>query len=184
MSGRKSKAKGSSFERTVRDTLRKIYPAELRQKIQRVPLSGAGVFKGDVVDLNNTDWCYEAKKHETLALQDWWRQAKRETANWQHTCMVFSSNYRPVYWVIRADLARDLMRQTFGDAADNMWTPVEGTTRKLYERLAQLQSYEYYLTELDNDEVIIMSTDMYIGMRKNLYEIEQVKTYEKTAAQL
>ena len=172
-SGRTAKRKGSVFERQVRDEIRSIYPSERRDLIQRVPLSGAGIYKGDIVDMNNTEWCYEAKKQEIVKLHDWWRQTKREAKAWQIPCLIFSSNRRGIYWAMHEADARALLEGMYGSALDILLHPVDGTTRNIYDKLESMYSHQYYRLKLDNDPVVVMTTEMFIGSRKYIQRIKE-----------
>lgn len=167
--GRGSKQKGSRLERDVRDLLKKIYPVDRRDLINRVPMSGAGWMKGDVIDMNNTDWSYEVKNQETLALPEWWRQTKVQARSFQTPCLVFSSNFRPIYWVVKEDDWRSYERGTlFADRTEY----TKGSTRGLYDKLAKLGRFGVYCVTLDGDDVVIVPTEYYLEIRMELARAE------------
>lgn len=165
--GRSAKAKGSKAERDVRDELKRIYPSDKRTRVNRVPMSGAGWMKGDVIDMNDTDYSYEVKKQEQLALPKWWAQTLAQTHISQQPVLVFTSNYRPLYWTIRLSDYEYLTEQT---GRKDFYELVEITTRSIYDKLSKLESRQLAKTKLGDDEVVILTTDIYISMRKDLYE--------------
>jgi hypothetical protein len=163
--GKGSKTKGSKFERDVRDELRRIYPADKRDAIKRVPMSGAGWMKGDLLDRNDTSWCYEAKKHEILGLPAWWKQTVRECQATQEPCLVFSSNYRPIYWCVRED-----QWIAYSDQARIPATGVVGTTTKIYDKLADLGPFDYLAITLAGEDIAVVPNEYFIIVRKALWE--------------
>lgn len=98
--GRAARQKGSRAEIKVRNALRRIYPQEKRQRVQRVPLSGAAAIKGDVMDMNDPDTMYEVKNQETLTIPAWWRQTVRE-AGVRMPVLVVTQSWRPFYYLMR-----------------------------------------------------------------------------------
>lgn len=164
--GRSAKAKGNSAERKVRDQLRRIYPPELRQKVQRVPMSGASWMKGDVIDLNDTSMAIEVKNQEKLALPEWWRQTKEQAQSWQTPVLIFTQNHRPFYWVMRIED----WEQYLSDANRSTDRPELGSNRALMEKLGKLGPWEYYLAKIGDDLVAIIQNEDYITLKKELYE--------------
>lgn len=163
--GRGASVKGKAFERQVRNELRKIYPPERRDRIQRVPMSGASWMKGDVVDLNDPDWSYEAKKQETLALPEWWRQTKSQASSFQIPCMIFSSNHRPIYWVLEKHHWDELVSET---PYKHFFEYIESTTRSIYNKLADLDNIKALQIELDGDDVVVLSSNQFLMVRKTI----------------
>lgn len=165
--GRAAKQKGSRAERQVRDALKKIYPVERRGAIHRVPMSGASFMKGDVTDLNDTQMSYEVKNQETLAIPKWWRQSVEQAQSWQIPVLVFTSNHRPMYWVMREHDWESLAEETiYGKAI----APIKDTTRNIYAKLSKLGAWEYLLVEIDGELLAIVTTDDYITVKKDIYE--------------
>ena len=165
--GRAAKQKGSRAERQVRDELKKIYPVERRTAIHRVPMSGASFMKGDVIDMNDTPMSYEVKNQETLALPEWWRQTKVQAQSWQVPVLIFTSNHRPLYWVMRVEDWESFAGETiYGKAV----SPVESSNRGIYDKLSALDSWEYLSITLDGDKVAIVTTQDYIVVKKEIYE--------------
>ena len=165
--GRYAKQRGTRFELAVRDSLRKLYPPERRRAIQRVPLSGAGVFKGDVIDMNDPNWCYEAKNCEKLALPDWWRQTKAQAQSFQTPCLIFTSNHRPVYWCLRE---RDLLSYASLTTYKGRLDAAKGTTRGLFDKLEGLPNLAYWLAEVDGDDLAIVPEKLYLSIRKEILD--------------
>ena len=165
--GRGAKAKGSNAERKVRDELRRIYPPELRQKIQRVPMSGAGWMKGDVIDLNDTDVCYEVKKQENLQIPAWWRQTTAQAQSWQTPVLVFTSNHRPFHWVLRENDWEAFVEDT---AYGSVVHGVKGSTRALYEKLSNLKAWEYLVIDIEGEKLAVVQQDDYITVKKEIYD--------------
>lgn len=165
VSARGKRQKGQRFERKVRDQLKRIYEVEKHGEIHRVPMSGASYTKGDVVDLNDNSWCYEAKCQETLSLPEWWRQTKVQSKPFQTPCLVFSSNNRPMYWVLSLKNWESYEGDTIYDGKIKY---IEMSTRTLYAKLAELNPLEIALTKLDGDEVVIVPNELYISFRREL----------------
>lgn len=164
--GRAAKQKGSRAERQVRDELKKIYPVDRRSRINRVPMSGAGWMKGDVIDMNDTDMSYEVKNQETLALPEWWRQTKVQAQSWQTPVLIFTSNHRPLYWAMRVEDWESFAGDTiYGKAV----APVEASNRGIYAKLSVLDPWEYLVIELDGDKVAITTTQDYITVKKDIF---------------
>lgn len=167
--GRYARKRGIRFEMIVRDELRKLYPAELRTKIQRVPLSGAGVYKGDVVDLNNTDWCYEAKNCEKLAMTSWWRQTKAQAQAFQTPCLVFTSNHRPIYWCLRED---DLLSYIKGTPYEDRLAPSKSNTMRLMDKLDKLPQLVYMKITIEEEDLAILPNELYLDIRREIMREE------------
>lgn len=167
ISGRGAKQKGSGFERDIRNELKRIYPPERRKAVGRIPMSGAGNIKGDVLDQNNTEFCYECKKHERLSIPEWWKQTLSQTQSWQTPVLAFSSNYRPIYWVLRerdwlAYIKQAELEPIYGIGA-------EGTLRGLYKKLKGLQRGEYYRSFIKDEPIAIIQNEDFITLRKVLW---------------
>lgn len=165
ISAKGRRQKGQRAERQVRDLLKKLYTAERRDQIHRVPMSGASYTKGDVVDLNDNSWSYEVKAHETLALHEWWRQTKIQASSFQTACLIFTSNNRPFYWVLKAG---DWESYEGDTVFDGVIEYVDMTTRGLYAKLATLTKIQVAHTTLDGDEVVIVPTELFLALRKDL----------------
>lgn len=163
--GKYSKAKGSRFERKVRDELRRIYDGDQKSEINRVPMSGAGWQKGDVIDINDNGWSYEAKCQETLALPAWWRQAKEQAKPFQTATLVFSSNHRPIYWVLRLDEWQAYVRET---VYRNISSYKKTSTRSIYDKLSKYDDYDLAVISLDGDELVIVQNEYFIKMRRDM----------------
>ena len=130
-------------------------------------MSGAGWMKGDVIDLNNTDWCYEVKAQESLQLHAWWRQTKAQTKSFQTACLAFTSNNRPLYWVMKAGDWESYEGQT---VFDDVIEYVDINTRSLYDKLEKLTQIQVAHTDLDSDEVVIVPNELFIAFRRDLYD--------------
>ena len=165
ITARGRRAKGQRAERQVRDLLKSIYDVDRRDQIHRVPMSGASYTKGDVVDLNDNSWSYEVKAQEKLALPLWWRQTKIQTKSFQTACLVFTSNNRPFYWVMKAG---DWEAYEGDTVFDGVVEYIEMSTRNLYYKLAELNDIQVGHTTLDGDEVVIVPTKLYLALRKDL----------------
>ena len=167
MGGRSAKAKGSNAERKVRDELRRIYPTELRQKVQRVPMSGASWMKGDVIDLNDTSMAIEVKNQETLQIPAWWRQTTAQAQSWQTPALVFTSNHRPFYWVMRAgdwvSFAKDTLH-------GQQISPIKGSTRNIYNKMYALTAWDYLVIDVEGDELAVIANEDYITVKKEIYD--------------
>lgn len=165
--GKAAKKKGTRAELKVRNALRTIYPTENRDAVQRVPLSGAGAMKGDVMDMNDPLSCYEVKCCETLVLHDWWRQAKSQAGTARTPILVITQSYRPFYYIMRTkDWSEMVSRSIYSKFTD---TVSFARARNLFDRLAELDSRTCAEIELDDDPVFIISESFYIEIKKDLY---------------
>lgn len=107
--GSAAKRKGSRGERLWVDELRKIYDSQSsKDKVKRVPMSGASWMKGDVVDLNDYDSLYEVKNCEQLTIPTWWKQAVREAGSDRTPILVVTQNFRPFYVFMQAEAMESL----------------------------------------------------------------------------
>ena len=172
--GRAAKQKGSRAERKVRDMLRSIYPTELRDRVYRVPLSGAGAIKGDVVDNNDYDSCYEVKCQEQLHLHDWWEQTKSQAGLSRTPVLVITQAYRPFYFVLRPD---DWFAQVAAtEYKDFTYTTEHSKAGDLFDFLAKMGArHGCIFTMPDGEEVIIVTQYYYIEVKTSLYEASVVE---------
>ena len=166
--GKGARDKGSRAERKVRDLLRSIYPPELRKRVYRIPLSGAGAIKGDVADLNDMDTCYEVKNQENLQLHEWWRQAKSQAGSSRTPVLVVTSNHRPYYFVLRESdwlpLLEDTMYEDF-----TYQSPVKPGV-SFFDRLAGLAGRTVGSVTLDGDACVVVSTSFYLEVKSCQFE--------------
>ena len=164
-------SKGKRAERKVRDELKRIYPPERRSVINRVPMSGASpVMKGDVIDMNDTNYAYEVKCQEKLCLPEWWRQTVSQAMSFQIPVLVFTSSYRPLYWAVRES---DWMAMVDGTIYSGVSSVADATTRGLYDKLSSADNYQALRLSLGDDSVCVVSTDHFIEVRKDLYNGER-----------
>lgn len=99
------KAKGTKLENKVAERYRHH---KVDETAQRMPLSGAmSHFKSDIYKRYDYMWVDECKKHETVKLGEFWRQADAQ-AGLKTPVLHVSSNYRPVITVIRLDSFEEL----------------------------------------------------------------------------
>lgn len=165
--GRSAKRKGSRAEIKVRNALRTIYPVELRNKVQRVPLSGAGSIKGDVYDANDWDSCYEVKCQESLVLNDWWRQAKAQAGASRTPVLVVTQAYRPFYYFLHKkdwDEMRNVTEWELFDKTVEFKHP-----KGLMDGLANLDQYEVGTITLDGDETVIVPESYYLDVKESIF---------------
>lgn len=107
--GRAAKIKGSRGERLWVEELRKTYENQSsKEKVKRVPMSGASWMKGDVVDLNDYDSLYEVKNCEQLTIPTWWKQAVREAGSDRTPILVVTQNFKPFYVFMEAEAMESL----------------------------------------------------------------------------
>lgn len=164
--GRNARRKGSRAEIKVRNLLRTIYPPELRDRVQRVPLSGAGAIKCDVMDNNDPDSAYEVKCQESLNLNDWWRQAKFQ-ARLRTPILVITQAYRPFYFIMHKkdwDAMRDATEFVLFDNEEEFKHP-----KNLMDRLASMDDRTVGVIELDTDQCVIIPQDYYLEVKESLY---------------
>ena len=166
--GKGARAKGSRAEIKVRNMLRSIYPPELRQRVQRVPLSGAGAIKCDVMDLNDPDSAYEVKNQETLCLNDWWRQAKSQAGTVRTPVLVITQSYRPFYFILHKkdwDEMRDATEyELFGEEIEYKHP------KNLMDKLgSELESRQVGTIILDGDTCVIVPQDYYLEVKESIY---------------
>ena len=130
-------------------------------------MSGAGYTKGDVIDLNDTDMCYEVKNQENLQIPAWWRQTIAQAQTWQTPALVFTSNHRPFYWVMRED-------DWVSFAEDTLHGPqvsrVKGSTRDIYNKLYNLVAWDYLVIEVEGEELAVIANEDYITVKKEIYD--------------
>ena len=165
--GRSAKRKGSRAEIQVRNALRRIYPADKHQYVQRVPLSGAGAMKGDVMDMNDPDSCYEVKCQETLVLNDWWRQAKSQAGTSRTPILVVTKSYFPFYYMMHDKDMLSLVSNSLYKAV--VTSKTYKNSRNILERLSEASTHEITHITLDGDDVAIISEEFYIELKKDLY---------------
>lgn len=170
--GRAAKRKGSRAEIKVRNALRRIYPVELHNNVQRVPLSGAGSIKGDVYDANDWDSCYEVKCQETLTLNDWWRQAKNQAGTSRTPVLVITQSYRPFYYILHKNDWDTMRAATEWDlfGKETFFKHPKG----LMDGLAELEQYSVGSMMLDNDTVSIVPEEYYLDVKESLWNAKNV----------
>lgn len=167
VSGKGARNKGSQAERKVRDQLKRIYDPKWRGAIHRVPMSGASFMKGDVVDMNDTQMSYEVKNQEKLAIPEWWEQSKAQAQPWQIPVLVFTSNYRPFYWMMHRKDWEAFLEDSGHIKASGY---IDGNTRSLYDKLDSLDRLQYYVTKVHGDEVAIVRNEDYIEVKKEIHD--------------
>lgn len=172
--GRAAKRKGSRAEIQVRNTLRKIYPVELRERVYRVPLSGAGAMKCDVYDGNDPDSAYEVKCQETLCLPDWWRQAKSQSGSYRTPILVITQAYRPFYYIMRKKDWFSLLEATLYIGICT--SEVFNGSKNLFERLSAKTYTEYSELSIDCDECVIISEELYIKVKTSIFEDKMLQS--------
>lgn len=166
--GKAARRKGSRAEIKVRNMLRTIYPQELRNNVQRVPLSGAGAIKCDVMDTNDPDSAYEVKCQETLNLNDWWRQAKVQAGRSRTPILVITQSYRPFYFILDKKTWTTMLENTEYSAFNE---EVEYRHPKgLMDRLAELDTRQIGRITLDDDDCVIVGQIFYLEVKKSLYD--------------
>lgn len=164
--GRNARRKGSRAEIKVRNLLRTIYPPELRDRVQRVPLSGAGAIKCDVMDTNDPDSAYEVKCQESLNLNDWWRQAKFQ-AGLRTPILVVTQAYRPFYFIMKKkdwDAMRDATEFVLFDEEVVFKHP-----KNLMDKLADMEDRCVGVITLDGDTCCIVPQNYYLEVKESLY---------------
>lgn len=165
--GKGAKRKGSRAEIKVRNALRTMYPVELRNRVQRVPLSGAGSIKGDVYDANDWDSCYEVKNQETLNLNDWWRQAKAQAGTSRTPVLVITQAYRPFYYILHKK-DWDEMRNMTEFELFSEEVPFKHP-KGLMDGLAEMEKYTVGTITLDSDATVIVPEIYYLDVKKSLW---------------
>lgn len=165
--GLSAKRKGSKAEIKLRNLLRSIYPPELRERVYRVPLSGAGAIKCDVMDLNDPDSAYEVKCQETLVLKDWWEQAVSQAGTSRTPVLVITQNYRPFYFIMRTkdwEAIRDY------SGFDSMVSEAQVTSRNLMDKLADLDKYQVGKMNLADTDVTLVPQGYYLEVKEWQYK--------------
>ena len=165
--GKGARRKGSRAEIKVRNALRTIYPVELRNNVQRVPLSGAGAIKCDVMDTNDPNSAYEVKCQESLNLNDWWRQAKSR-AGMRTPILVITQAYRPFYYIMKKFEWDAIRNYTEFELFDES---VEMANRCLMDRLAELDERQVALMNIDDDECVIIPERYYLEVKEAEYQM-------------
>lgn len=166
--GKGARRKGSRAEIKVRNMLRTIYPPELRNNVQRVPLSGAGAVKCDVMDNNDPDSAYEVKCQETLNLNDWWRQAKCQAGTSRTPILVITQAYRPFYFIMYKkdwDALRDATEFTLFNKEVEYKHP-----KNLMDKLAtELEPHQVGRIPLDGDTCAIIPQTYYLEVKESIF---------------
>lgn len=168
--GAAAKLKGNRAELRWRNELRRIYDdASMREKIKRVPMSGASWMKGDVVDLNDYDTLYEVKNQESLGIPAWWHQTIREAGTSRTAVLVVTQSYRPFYVFMQPDAAEALVREAgFGDCSNSInWK----TQRGLLDAIDRLDHYGIVFVDFrdKNGTVLVgMKGEDYIACKRTL----------------
>lgn len=172
ISGRAARDKGSRAERKVRDALRKIYPQPLRQRVQRVPLSGAAAMKGDVMDMNDPDTLYEVKNQENLLVHSWWRQTVRE-AGVKTPVLVITQSWRPFYYLLKHSDWLALVEATGMNGLQKIIKIPRQT--KIFDKMADVPPRTIGLLDVNDEEIAVVSEDFYIEVKSLLYEDRSVQ---------
>lgn len=166
--GKGARRKGSRAEIKVRNMLRTIYPPELRNNVQRVPLSGAGAIKCDVMDNNDPDSAYEVKCQETLNLNDWWRQAKFQAGTSRTPILVITQAYRPFYFIMHKkdwDEMRNSTEFALFDEEVEYKHP-----KNLMDKLAsELEAHQVGTIPLDSDVCVIIPQTYYLEVKESIF---------------
>lgn len=163
ITGRSAKQKGSRAEIKVRNLLRSIYPQKYRERVYRVPLSGAGAIKCDVMDMNDPDSAYEVKCQETLVLHDWWRQAKVQAGVSRTPVLVITQSYRPFYFIMR-QVDWEATRDSTMYGVFNQAVPLK-VSKDLFDDLAELEHNTPASLVLDDDDVLVIPQDFYLEVK-------------------
>lgn len=162
ITGRSAKQKGSRAEIKVRNLLRGIYPKELRENVYRVPLSGAGAIKCDVMDKNDPDSAYEVKCQEKLVLHDWWRQAKSQAGATRTPILVVTQNYRPFYFLMRQD---DWVATKMATIYASCNKERLISTRGFMDQAAELGEREVGMLDIDGDLMVVIPQTFYLEVK-------------------
>lgn len=172
--GRGAKEKGSRAERKWRDELRRIYktPAQ-REKIKRVPMSGASWMKGDVVDLNDYDTLYEVKNCESLEIPAWWRQTERESGASRTSVLVVTQNFRPFYVFMENDALAGLYELA---GLKGFFKPSEfyKSQKGLLDAIDRTPNYGYIDLTVGKDNINLLGIkgEDYIDIKKKILEFK------------
>lgn len=160
--GRAAKRKGSRAEIKVRNLLRSIYPPELRDRVYRVPLSGGGAVKCDIMDLNDPDSAYEVKCQETLVLHDWWRQSKQQAGTSRTPVLVVTQNYRPFYFLMHfKDWNATRNSTIYADYNED----ISMSTTKFMDFAADIPEHTVGIVELDGDVICVIPQTFYLEVK-------------------
>lgn len=170
--GKAARQKGSRAEIKVRNALRRIYPQEKRQRVQRVPLSGAAAMKGDVMDMNDPDTLYEVKNQETLTIPSWWRQTVRE-AGVKTPVLVVTQSWRPFYYLMRS-------KDWFANVDAAGLRPLQKliTIKKqtqLFDKMGGTVERVVGLINIDDEELAIVPEEFYIEIKTLLLPDDPVQ---------
>ena len=122
--------------------------------------------KADIIDLNDTDMCYEVKNQENLQIPAWWRQTIAQAQTWQTPALVFTSNHRPFYWVMRVG---DWEQYLDDSERHYLSSRVDGSTRSLFDKLGKLDRWSYYVVEIEGEELAVIANEDYITVKKEIY---------------
>lgn len=173
LSHRGARQKGKRGEYTVRDALIKIGVVA-----KRVPMSGALAWmKGDVCEMNtNPKHVHEVKNCEKLELPEWWRQARSQSLDGEVPTLHFTSNLKPMHTVMRAPDFDDMVYDAEEAGPDISFVLVDLPPRKNFWKFIKLNptlGNVLYLYEVDGEELAIVSTDLYMLIRKRSLKVSQ-----------
>lgn len=169
--GRAAKRKGSRAEIKFRNLLRSIYPQQLRDRVYRVPLSGGGAVKCDIMDLNDPDSAYEVKCQETLVLHDWWRQTKQQAGTSRTPVLVVTQNYRPFVILMHYKDWTAIRESTIYESYSDI---LPMSTTRFMDKASNLPVHRAGQIELDGDSVLVIPQEFYL-------EVKQWQAAERSA---
>lgn len=138
---------------------------------KRVPLSGALAWlKGDVAEFHlGSKHVHECKNHESLAIQEWWRQAAAQAINDGETPVLhFSSNYKGVFSVLQAQAFDDMVYKYEEHKPEIALNVTDFPQRKNFWKYAanNVPLMDIYLYQVDDEDLVICNLELYLKLRK------------------
>lgn len=158
-----TREKGRRAEHHVRDELRKIYPRERRNDVQRTMLSGGGYIKGDITDRVDDRFCYEVKNQEGTSIKTWWQQTLAQTRAHEMPVMVFTKNHHPFYYVMFLEDWDTLVDGAkYSDIITYKMFP---TSAGIYKKMAALVGFEVMSFPCMSRDLVCVSEKLYWEVR-------------------
>lgn len=96
MSGRANREKGARAERELANLLAEHLPLEIRRNLVQYQTGG--------VDLTGLPWSIEVKRHETLSIPSWWRQACEQATSGLPPILAYRPSRKPWRFLVPAYL--------------------------------------------------------------------------------
>lgn len=152
-----ARQKGRLLELTIAKKLQAI-----GINAKRVPMSGGGSIKGDVVEFGQVpQHLHECKNHQALSLNSWWGQTLVQCTDGEVPALHFTSNYKPIYTMLDSETFDGLLF-AYEDRHRELIITMLDLPRKNFWSVATDSRYTIYLT----DDRVILMFDLYVMLRR------------------